>query len=83
MVCILYDVGTSFDSLWVDGSRGIRARFPNGDPEIPRDGFSLTGTALGPPYTGDGTPKPQNNPNYPCIFDIEMSIYIYIYDNNL
>ena len=34
--------GLKFDALYVDGERAIRARFPNGDPLVPGDGFTLT-----------------------------------------
>jgi hypothetical protein len=32
--------GLSFDSLFVEGSRQVRARFPNGSPYIPNDGYA-------------------------------------------
>lgn len=39
--CVLpTGVPTDFDSLFVDGVRQVRARYPNGDPLIPKSGYS-------------------------------------------
>jgi len=40
-------VPTSFDSLFVDGVRQVRARYPNGDPLIPKSGYSPGSSAKG------------------------------------
>ena len=53
--------GVVFNSLFVDGKRAIRARFPNGDPVIPGDGFTLSGKNMGEPSTGDGGRKKYDN----------------------
>ncbi len=37
--------GLSFNSLFAQSRREIRARFPNGDPVVPGDGFTLRGSA--------------------------------------
>ncbi len=44
----------SFNSLFVDGKRAIRARYPNGDPLQPGEGFTLTGKTLGCSKSGNG-----------------------------
>ena len=38
--------GLSFDSLFVNGLRQIRARFPNGDPLTPKSGYSSAPKAV-------------------------------------
>jgi len=35
----------SFDALFVDGLRQTRARYPNGDPLVPKSGYSAAGRA--------------------------------------
>ena len=53
--------GLSFNSLFVGGTRAVRARFPNGNPLNPGDGFTLTGSSLGCPKNNGGMKQLANN----------------------